>query len=173
MRAVLLRLLVVAMLALGAAGCGDDGGDDAEPAAPPTTTTTREAEPPATSPPGEPEREEEPRRKRTPASLADCIRTADGVSEVLVKGRDSEDVTFFSDLAGGRVDVLGVTLEGEPTEVTVALFSSAGAARKAAPAAGGGGVEAEAVGSAVVLAPPGAPTGAVEDCLSETGYAGG
>lgn len=170
MRPVLPRLLVLLVLALGAAGCGD--GDDAEPAAPAPTTTTREAVPPATSAPDEPRREKEPRRERTPASLADCIRVADGVSEVLVKGRDSEDARFFSDLAGGRVDVLGVTLEGQPTEVTVALFGSPAAAREAAPAAGGGGVDAETVGSAVVLAPPGASTGAVEGCLRETGYAG-
>lgn len=165
---------MIAVLALGAAGCGgdDDGADEADPAAP-AVTTTQEAAPPETKPPPEPEREEEPRRRRTPASLADCIRAADGVSEVLVKGRDSEDATFFSDLAGGRVDVLGVTVEGQPTELTVALFGSSAAAREAAPSAGGGGVEAEAVGSAVVLAPPGASTGAVQDCLRETGYAEG
>lgn len=169
MRAVLPRLLLVLVLALGAAGCG--GGDDgAEPPAP--ATTTQEAAPPATSQPDEPQREEEPRRRRTPASLADCIRAADGVSEVLVKGRDSEDAMFFSDLAGGRADVLGVTLEGQATEVTVALLGSPVRAREAARTAGGGGVDAEAVGSAVVLAPPGASTGAVEDCLGETGYAG-
>jgi hypothetical protein len=169
------RFLVVAVVALGVAGCGgDDDGD--EPAAPVASTTTQ-AEPLATSAPEvtdeRPERPDEPRRERTPASLADCLRDASGVSEVLVKGRDSEDATFFSDLAGGRVDVLGVTLEGEATEVTVALFDSPAAATKAAPDAGGGGVEADAVGSAVVLAAPGAKTDPVERCLRETRYAAG
>jgi hypothetical protein len=155
-----------------AAGCGGDDDDGGEPAAPATGTTapaqtTTEASPPATTPP----RDERPRRERTPASLADCLRAADGVSEALVKGRDSEDAAFFSDLAGVRVDVLGVTLEGETTEVTVALFQDPAAARRAAPGSGGGGVEARAVGSALVLAAPGAEGGAVEGCLRATGYA--
>lgn len=163
---------MTALLALAVAGCGGDdeeSGDSGPPVtgtAAPSETTTEAAPAPATT-----EREEEPRRERTPASLADCLRAADGVSEVLVKGRDSEDVTFFSELAGGRVDVLGVTAEGEATEVTVALFETPAAAREAAPGSGGGGVEARPVGSALVLAAPGADDGAVEGCLRETGYA--
>jgi hypothetical protein len=167
-------LCVTAVLALGvAAGCGGDD-DEAEPAAPATGTTapapaatTEPAPAPTTAEP----RDEKPRRERTPSSLADCLRAADGVSEALVKGGDSEDAAFFSDLAGGRVDVLGVTLEGEATEVTVALFEDPAAARKAAPGSGGGGVEAKAVGSALVLAAAGSERGAVEGCLRETGYA--
>lgn len=156
-------LLTAAALAFG--GCG---GDDDEPAAPaPTVTTPSVTTPSETEPPAEPE---EPKRERTPPSLADCIRSADGVSDVLLKGRDSEDARFFADLVGGRVVVLGVTLEGQSAEVSVFLFASAADARKAAPSAGGGGVEARAAGSAVVAGPPGAKAAAVDGCLRETGY---
>jgi hypothetical protein len=170
---VIKLLLVMAVLGLAAVGCGGDD-EPAEPAAEPATATTAppstsEAAPPATE--TEPEDDAAPRRRRTPASLADCLRAADGVDEVLVKGRESEDATFFSELAGGRVDVLGVTVEGEATEVTVALFETAADARSAAPGSGGGGVEARAVGSALVLAAPGAETGSVVRCLRETRYA--
>jgi hypothetical protein len=97
------------------------------------------------------------------------------VSEAIVKGSDSEDATFFGDLAGGRVDVLGVTVEGAPAEVTVALFESEAAATKAEPSAGGGaqGVEVERHGSAVVVAPPNTDLAAVHGCLGETGYVEG
>ena len=167
-------LLVIAVLALASVGCGGDDDDQAAPAGAPTTATTApaptsEAAPPATD--TAPKDDAEPRRRRTPASLADCLRSAAGVDEVLVKGRESEDVTFFSELAGGRVDVLGVTVEGEATEVTVALFETAADARAAAPGSGGGGVEARPVGSALVLAAPGAETGSVERCVRETRYA--
>jgi hypothetical protein len=100
------------------------------------------------------------------------MRAADGIEQVVVKGSDSEDAVFFADLAGERVDVLGVTVAGEEAEVTVALFASAGAAKDAAPSAGGGGVEARATGSALVLAPPGVVSAPIEDCLREAGYAG-
>jgi hypothetical protein len=162
-----LALLPIALaLTLAGAGCG---GDDGEPTTPslPTTTTTQVAPAPTTEP--EPERPE-PRREPTPKSLADCIRAADGVSEVLVKGRDSEDATFFARLVGGRVDVLGVTLDGQRTEVSVFLFASASDAKKAQPNAGGGGVTARVRGSAVVASAPGADLAGIEDCLSETGY---
>jgi hypothetical protein len=100
--------------------------------------------------------------------VADCIRSADGVSDVLVKGRDNEDARFFAELVGGRVEVLGVTLAGQTAEVSVFLFASAGDARKAAPSAGGGGVVAKVHGSAVVVAPSGARVGGIEACLRET-----
>jgi hypothetical protein len=171
---VLRRLLPIAALAAGLAGCGDDDGGRDSARVPAGTTT--QAEPPATTgatptTPSEEEPPEEPRRERTPRSLAGCLRAAEGIGEVLVKGRESEDATFFSELAGGRVHVLGVTVEGKATEVTVALFDSAADARRAAPGSTGGGVEAEPLGSALVLAAPGAETAAVEGCLRETGYA--
>lgn len=167
----LLTAAAAALLALG--GCGgddDDGGRSAAPPAAPTTetvpsrpeTTAREEEEPA------------PERSRTPRSLADCLREGRGVSEVLVKGADSEDARFFSELAAGSVSVLGVTVEGVPGEVTVALFESAAAARRAAPNAGGGSdLAITPLGSALVIAPSRADTGAVADCLRATGYAGG
>jgi hypothetical protein len=153
-----------------AAGCG---GDDDQPTTPSLPTTTQAAPAPSTAAPEpeEPEKGEEPRRERTPKSLAGCIRSAGGASEVLVKGRDSEDATFFADLVGGRVDVLGVTLEGESAEVSVFLFDSEADAAKAAPSAGGGGVTARAIGSAVVAAPRGARLASIETCLRATGYA--
>ena len=169
-------LAVLATLtALLAAGCG---GDDGERELPPVTTTQAPPQTGASEPqPREPEADERERPdagrrySRTPASLADCIRAGAGVEDVIVKGRDSEDATFFADLVGGRVDVLGVTVRGEPAELGVFLFESEAVARKAAPSAGGGGVAAEARGAAVVAAPPDADTGAIERCLGAAGYA--
>jgi hypothetical protein len=167
--------LIAPLLALAAlAGCG---GDDDEPAAPAPAPTTTQAEPaqPApseTEPRVRPAPEQE-RRERTPRSLAGCIRERPGIAEVIVKGRESEDATYFEDLVGGRVDVLGVTPEGEGAEHTVFLFADAAAARKAAPGAGGGGVEVRERGSALVVAPPRADTGAIDGCLAATGYARG
>ena len=166
--------LLTALLAVVPVGCG---GDDDDGDAPAPATTTQAAPPPTTAGPRteteEREPAEGPRYRRTPASLADCIRAADSTDEVIVKGGDSEDATFFSELAGERVDVLGVTVRGAPAEVTVAVFGAAGAAKKAAPRADGGGVEARAIGSAVLLAPPAADTAEIEDCLGAAGYAGG
>jgi hypothetical protein len=164
------RMAVAGALLVGAAGCGGDDDDGVGPVAPGTTTATATDTAPA--PTTEPAKPREPRYTRTPRSLADCIGAAPAISDVLVKGGDSEDATFFADLAGGRVDVLGVTAEGEAAELTVVLFKSVGDARKAAPSAGGGGVDAEARGSALMLAPPEADTTAIEDCLGKTGYAG-
>lgn len=166
--------MIAPLLALVAlAGCG--GGDD-EPAAPAPTTTTQaqpaQPAPPETQPREEPPPEEE-RRERTPRSLADCIRAESGVGEVIVKGRESEDATYFEDLVGGRVDVLGVTLEGDGAEQTVFLFADAADAKEAAPGAGGGGFEVHAHGAALVVAPPRADTAAIEGCLEATGYARG
>ncbi|HEX8052898.1 MAG TPA: hypothetical protein VF517_07890, partial [Thermoleophilaceae bacterium] len=139
-------LLLVIAAALAAAGCGgDDGGGPAAPA--PTTSTQAEPAPAPTTGEAEPRESDEPkprgeRRERTPRSLAGCIKDAPGVEDALVKGRDSEDATFFADLVGGRVDVLGVTLSGESAEVGVFLFATPAAAAKAAPQAGGGGTVA-------------------------------
>ena len=163
--------LVAAMLALG--GCGGDDGGETRPGAPLGGATTTDTPPPARAPeqPTESRAPEREPRERTPRSLAGCIREQPGVSDVLVKGDDSEDTRFFSELAPGGADVLGVTVEGEPGEVTVAVFDSAGAAGRAAPDAGGGSaVTVRAVGSAVVVGPPGAETGPIEDCLRATGY---
>ena len=162
-----LPALVATLLALTGCG-GDDEGDEA-PAPPATATTTGTTT--ATERADPPETDAEPRYERTPRSLVRCLEQADGVEDALVKGPESEDATFFSELAGARVDVLAVTLEGQPAEVTVALFASAADARKVAPDAGGGGVEATPLGSALVGAPPDSDTGAVEDCLRATGYA--
>jgi hypothetical protein len=171
----LVRLLLAAVLVLGLSACGGDDGEEAN--APPTTTGAQEPRPATETAPAEaPEPEEKPkesRRKRTPASLADCIREAPGVSDVLVKAGDSEDARFFGDLVGGRVDVLGVTAAGEPAELTVALFASPADAKRAAPdSGGGGGLSARPDGSAVIVAPAGAETEAIEDCLRATGYSG-
>ncbi len=165
-------LLVLAAATTLVAGCGGD--DDDQPTTPSLPTATQAPAAPArTVPEGErPAKPEPPERyERTPESLADCIRAAGGVSDVLVKGADSEDARFFGDLAGGRVDVLGVTLSGQSAEVTVVLFASAVKAGEAAPSAGGGGVVARARGAAVVVAPEAARTEAVEECLRATGYA--
>jgi pyruvate/2-oxoglutarate dehydrogenase complex dihydrolipoamide acyltransferase (E2) component len=167
------RIRLTALLVLVAiAGCGgdDEGGEPATQPAAPTTA----AAPPATAP-AQPQQREEPKppvekRERTPTALAECIREQDGVEEALVKGRDSEDATFFEDLVGGRVDVLGVTLEGVSGEVSVFLFESDADAAKAVPSAGGGGVEAKADGRAVVAAPAGADAAPVSSCLAATGY---
>lgn len=166
------RLLPLAAVMIAVGGCGGDG-DERRPAAPePAATTSARPAPPGTSTTTATEGpERKPSYERTPRSLAACLRTAPGVDEVLVKGRDSDDVMFFSDLAEGRVDVLGVTVEGAAGEVTVAVYESAAAAKKAAPNAGGGSTVAiKAVGSALVIAPLRAPTAAVEDCLSAAGY---
>ena len=164
--------ILLAAGALLAAGCGGDDDEDATPATQPAPTTRAQPSPAETTAPAEPDRTspQEERRERTPKSLADCIREQDGVEEVLVKGRDSEDAVFFEDLVGGRVDVLGVTQEGSSGEVSVFLFKSDADAAKAAPQAGGGGVEAKADGSAVVAAPPGSDHGPVSSCLAATGY---
>lgn len=167
-------LAAAGALLLGPAGCGgdDEGGGTA---APPVSTTTGTGE--ATLPPpaedSAPEESRSPRYRRTPRSLAECVEAAPGTGEVIVKGGESEDVVFFGELAGGRVDVLGVTVDGVATELTVALFESGDAAAKAEPGAGGGGVSAARHGSALVLAPPGAETAGVEDCLTKAGYAAG
>jgi hypothetical protein len=162
-----LATAALATAALAIAGCGGD--DDGEPTAPmpPAATTTQPDQPDRTEPRTTPEAE---RLERTPRSLADCIREADGVEEVVIKGREGEDAVFFEELVGGRVDVLGVTLTGVSGEVSVFLFASERDAAKALPSAGGGGVRAEAAGSAVVAAPPGTETGPVSDCLAATGY---
>jgi hypothetical protein len=167
--------MVAGVLLLGAAGCG---GDDGEEPLPPVTTGPGAVPPAETAPPAEgtppsepPEREGEPGFDHTPESLADCLRQASGIGDVLVKGGDSEDAVFFSELVGGRVDVLAVTIEGETAELTIALFESAAAAKKAAPSAGGGGQTARVEGSAVVLATPGAESSVVPGCLRLTGYA--
>lgn len=160
------------------AGCGGDGeGGAGEPAATPSGTTTRaEPQPPASTPstgeegPAEPEGEP---RERTPASLADCIREAPGVADVIVKGRSSEDATYFADLVGGRVDVLGVTAEGDGAERSVFLFASAADAKEAAPGAGGGGFKVNERGSALVVAPPRADIAAIDSCLAQTRYSRG
>ena len=165
-------------LALAAAGCGGGGDEDAKapPPAPPATTsaTTTTAPPPETTT-GEEEPEREPRegRQRTPRSLAACIAEAPGVSDALVKGRKSEDVTFFEEIAGGRVDVVAVTLEGQDAELDVFLFDSPAAARKAAPSAGAPGLSIEQRGTALVAVPSGADAAGVDACLRETGYASG
>ena len=160
---------VLTAAALALAGCGGD--DDGEPTAPappsaPAATTTQPEQAERTEPRTTPGA----RRERTPRSLADCIRGADGVEEVVVKGREGEDAVFFEELVGGRVDVLGVTLAGVSGEVSVFLFASEKDAAKALPSAGGGGVRAAAAGGAVVAAPPGSETGPVSDCLAATGY---
>lgn len=171
MRALLVVVVLAALCV--PAGCGGDDDDDDEPVTPSLPTTTQATPPPSTAAPEDESSREEPRerRERTPESLAGCVREADGVSEVLVKGRDSEDARFFADLVGGRVDVLGVTLSGESAEVTLFLFASEADAAKAAPQAGGGGVAARARGAAVVVAPPDARLAGVEACLRATGYA--
>ena len=175
----LVRLLVAGVLAgVLAAGCGgDDDGDEA--ASPPPAASTQgeptrpSAETDTTEESEKPEKPEQAPRRRTPDSLAGCIGESPDVSDVLVKASDSEDARFFGDLVGGRVDVLGVTAEGEPAELTVALFASPADAARAAPdAGGGGGLSARAEGSAVIVAPAGADTAAIEDCLRATRYAG-
>jgi hypothetical protein len=172
----LVRLLAAGVLAVAlVSGCGGDDDGDA-PAGPPMTASTQ-GEPARPSAPAdapeEPEKPEELRRKRTPDSLAGCIREAPGVSEVLLKAGDSEDARFFGDLVGGRVDVIGVTAEDEAAELTLALFASAADAKRAAPGAGGGGgLSSRAEGSAVIVAPARADTAAIEDCLRASGYSG-
>ena len=167
-------LALLALLAVLAAGCGGDEDEPPPPAAPAPTGQATQPEPASTAPEREPEEGGRPgkgrRYERTPRSLAGCIRSAPGVEDVIVKGRDSEDATFFEDLVGGRVDVLGVTVRGQSAELGVFLFESAADAREAAPSAGGGGVAAEARGSAVVAAPPNADTAAIGRCLEAAGY---
>jgi hypothetical protein len=168
-----LAAVLAACLIAALPGCGGDD-EDAEPSTPSAAPYTQtEAPPPATTTAPESTEAERPeeKRERTPKSLADCIRDEDGVEEVLVKGGESEDAAFFGELVGGRVDVLGVTLAGVSGEVSVFLFASEADAAKAAPQAGGGGVEARATGSAVVAAPPGADAEPVSACLAATGYA--
>jgi hypothetical protein len=174
---------IVSLLALALiAGCGGDGGGD-EPRTGPfggTTTTQAEPRPPAERPADEggtearePGPSAEKRLERTPRSLAACIRDDERVAEAIVKGRKSEDATYFADLVGSRVDVLGVTLKGEGAEHSVFLFKDEAAARKAAPGAGGEGFEVQLRGAALVVAPPRADTGPIADCLGATGYARG
>ena len=168
-------LAAIGVLLLTGAGCGgdDDGGYGAPP---PADTTSTQAEAPQRSIESAPQKPapSKPRRERTPASVASCVRDAPGAGDVLVKAKDSEDVTFFTDLAGSRVDVIGMTLKGEEMEITIALFASPADAKKAAPQAGGGmdGLTTAVHGSAVVVAPANARTGPIEGCLHDTGYAG-
>lgn len=167
--------MAIVCLALPAlAGCGGDD-DDGDRPAPTAAAPSTEAPTTASGTEPEPQPKESERRERTPRSLAECLREGSGVSEAIVKGSDSEDATFFGDVAGGRVDVLGVTVEGASAEVTVALFESDATAAKAEPSAGGGeqGVKVERTGSALVVAPPNAELGAVHGCLGETGYVEG
>ena len=166
-------LALLALTATLAAGCGGDDGEPPRTAAPAPATQATQPEPaPAVPERGDGERPSKGRSyERTARSLADCIRSASGIEDVIVKGRDSEDAAFFEELVGGRVDVLGVTARGESAELGVFLFESEADAREAAPSAGGGGVAAEARGSAVVAAPPKADTAAIERCLGEAGYA--
>ena len=170
------HLTVIALLGVLAAGCGGD--DDPEPAPAPSAPATQGQAPAPTTEPG-PERtkpeeppEGEPRYERTPKSLAACVRSEEGVSDALVKGRDNEDARYFGELVGARVDVVAVTVEGEAAELDVFLFESPADAKKAAPGAGGAGLAVKTVGSAVVVGPEGAGAG-VEDCLDRTGYAAG
>jgi hypothetical protein len=167
----LARLAVAGALMLGMGGCGGD--DDSDPVTPASTASTQAAPAPTTTAPEAPQEPDEPRYRRTPASLAKCLEAEPGISQALVKGSDSEDATFFADLAAGPVQVLGVTVKGEPAELTVVLFQSEAEAEKAAPSAGGGGVSAEAHGSALVLVPSGADAAPIHACLGETGYATG
>jgi hypothetical protein len=167
------RVAIVCLALLVPAGCGGDDDEGEPPRSPAAAPSTETEAPPSVSeaePDSPPEGAE--RRERTPKSLAECLSESPGVSEAIVKGRESEDATFFGDLAGGRVDVLGVTVEGAPAEVTVALFESEAAATKAEPSAAGGAtdVEVERHGSALVVAPPSADVAAVHGCLGETGY---
>lgn len=181
MRVMTTRASIAALLAaLALAGCGgdDDGGERS--IGPFGATTEAEERPPAKPAPDETETRAgrrpprpEAGRERTPRSLAACIREAPRVGEVIVKGRKSEDATYFADLVGGRVDVLGVTFRGEGAEHSVFLFESEADARKAAPGAGGEGFEVQLRGAALVVAPPRADSAAIGDCLSATGYARG
>lgn len=172
-RAVTRMLLLGLAMAVVAGGCGGD--DEDAPAAPAPATSSTRAEPapaPEESRPSAPEDADgRASYSRTPRSLAECLRSARGVSEALVKGRDSEDATFFRELVGGRVDVLGVTLRGSPAEVGVFLFEAPEDAREAAPSAGGGGVVAATRGSAIVAGPKDADTAGIETCLKASGYA--
>ena len=177
-RATLLALLAAAALA----GCDGDDGGGGPSGGPFGTTTEAEQAPPAERAPEErPEetgtdtdrRPRQPgaeRLKRTPRSLAGCIREGDRVGEVIVKGRSSEDATYFADLVGGRVDVLGVTMRGQGAEHSIFLFESPEDARKAAPGAGGTGFQVQLRGAALVVAPPRADTATIAECLSATGY---
>ena len=185
MRRVKTRATLLALVAAAAlAGCdgGDDGGEsgagpfgaktEAEQRAPAEKPRPAEAES-ETDAEREPRPSEAKRRDRTPRSLAACIREDRRVSEAIVKGRSSEDATYFADLVGSRVDVLGVTFRGDGAEHSIFLFKSEAAARKAAPGAGGSGFEVQLRGAALVVAPPRADAPVIADCLSATGYARG
>ena len=152
------RLSLAVVLATAVlAGCGGDGDEETSSpaptpsteAVPPTTTTTQEEEP------------TQPRRK----TLADCLRAAPGVESVLEKGADSEDARYFEEFVGKRPRILALTVEGQSTEIDAFVFDSAAAARKAAPGAGGAGLEATVHGSSVLVAPAGADTKAIAGCL--------
>jgi hypothetical protein len=166
-------LTVAGLLVLGVAACGGDGDGDAGVTTLPPVATSTEAPPPApelTEPTEPGEREGEETFDNTPESLADCLRGSPGIGDVLVKGGDSEDAVFFSELVGGRVHVLAVSYEGDTAELTIALFESAAAARKAVSGAGGAGQTARAEGLAVVISSPGADSSVITDCLRLTGY---
>ena len=167
-----MRPLVASLaLVVGLIGCGGD--DERDTTATPPPAATSQAEPPAstTEPaPTEEERRAPAKLATTPKALAECLREQPGVEEVVVKARDSEDAVFFEDLVGGRVDVLGVTVDAIPGEVSIFLFASEADAAKAAPSAGGGQVTATPDGRAVVAVPSGARIEAVAGCLSATDY---
>ena len=159
MRAMPRHALAVALAAAALAGCGGD--DDDAPSSSPAPTS--EAAPPA---PATTQREDPPAPRREERTLEDCLRAAPGVEEVLRKGADSEDARYFEDLTGERPRVLAITLEGEPAEIDIFVFATEAAARKAAPGAGGAGLEAAVRGSAVLVAPASARTAGIERCLA-------
>jgi hypothetical protein len=155
----------LAAAALAAAGCGDEE-EEPRPAA-------EEPAPTRAAPQGHPsqersEPEPEPERKPgpEPRTLTECLRESPGVRDVLVKGRDSEDTRYFEELVGGRVTVIAITLEGQSGEADAFVFDSAADARRAAPGAGGAGLNVTVHGRAVLVAPPAAETGAIESCLA-------
>jgi len=163
--------LIVAGALLAVAGCGGgDKGYDSSPASTQATDTAPPPQPTTTAPRQEQANPAAPvRRKRTPQSLAACIREGAAGSQVLVKGRENEDAMFFEDLVGGRVDTVAVTPRGQSAEVDVFLFATPADARKAAPQAGGQGLAPKVQGSAVVVAPKAAPP-AIASCLRATKY---
>ena len=151
-------LLALALATAALAGCGGDEDDPAATTEPPATT---QAAPPAATTEAEPP--SKPRRERR--TLADCLRSAPGVDEVLEKGADNEDARYFRELVGGRVRAFAITVEGQTAEIDAFVFESQADAKKAAPGAGGSGLEASVHGSAVLVAPASAETGAIASCL--------
>jgi hypothetical protein len=153
--------LALALAVAALAGCG---GDDDE-GAPPATTT--EAAPTETAPrPPESEPREDPARTpRARRTLAECLRSAPGVSEVLEKGRDNEDSRYFEELVGSRVKAFALTVAGTSGEVNVFVFETEADAKKAAPLAGGDGLGLHVEGDAVLVAPASVDTEGIVDCL--------